>query len=176
MTKPLERYIISALMSCSLPKKINPWLLFRYHETVSGQLELSAMPNLRNSQSRQESIAQVVLSVVSREDGQVVLRGEANIELELECQRCLQPLIATFVAPFELVVVKYDYQLETVSEEDDAIVVEEQIEIAPLIEQELILALPMIAKHDDCQANYENSVALTTEHQQPFANLKDLLN
>ncbi|PID65210.1 MAG: hypothetical protein CR977_01885 [Gammaproteobacteria bacterium] len=75
-----------------------------------------------------------------------------------------------------MVLVKYERQLAAVSDEDDAIVVDDELELAPLIEQELILALPMIAKHDDCQATYDNTPAAEAERQQPFANLKDLLN
>lgn len=175
MTRRHNRYIIFALMSHSLPKHVNPWLLFRHHETVNGQLKLSAMPNLCESQNRQSGEVQASLSVIMREDGQTVLRGEASAELALDCQRCLQPLVETFIASFELVLLKYEHQLDNVSDEDDAIVVEEQLELAPLIEQELILALPMIAKHDDCQADYENSEKMAVERQQPFANLKDLL-
>lgn len=163
-------------MSNSLPQYVNPWSLFRHHETVSGQLSLAKMPNLRTSQNRQHGEATVSISVVKRDDGQIVILGNANAELELDCQRCLQPIVEAYEAQFELVLLKYEHQTENVSEEDDAIVVEEQLALAPLIEQELILALPMIAKHDDCQANYENSANELTERQQPFANLKNLLN
>lgn len=168
-------YMIRALMSNSLPYYVNPWLLYRHHETVSGQIALSRMPNLRDSQNRQDGNAHVQLTVEKRDDGQTVLFGKATAELELDCQRCLKPLIKTFEATFELVLVKYEQQLSSVSDEDDALVVLEQLELNPLIEQELILALPMIAKHDNCQAIYENTANGVIERQQPFANLKDLL-
>lgn len=163
-------------MSHSLPQYVNPWLLFRHHETVNGQLSLAKMPNLRASQNRQNGEATVSISVTKRDDGHIVILGSANAELELECQRCLKPIIEDYVTQFELVLVKYENQTNSVSDEDDTIVVEEHLELAPLIEQELILALPMIAKHDNCQANYENSANEEAERQQPFANLKDLLN
>lgn len=163
-------------MSKSLPRYVNPWLLFRHHETVSGVIPLSEMPNLQASQNRQTGEAQVQLRVMQRDDGQVILLGQAEIDLALECQRCLQPIEQRFFADFELVLVKYERQLAAVSDEDDAIVVDDELELAPLIEQELILALPMIAKHDDCQATYDNTPAAEAERQQPFANLKDLLN
>ncbi|PID63559.1 MAG: hypothetical protein CR974_01635 [Gammaproteobacteria bacterium] len=163
-------------MSDSLPTYVNPWLLLRRHETINTTLPLSAMPHLLASQNRQTGEAKVSVSVVTREDGQTVLRGKASAELELECQRCLTPLVETFEADFELVIVKREHQLERLDEADDGIVVEEQLELAPLIEQELILALPMIAKHAHCQAQYQNSDSGEGESQQPFANLKNLLN
>lgn len=164
-------------MSKSLPQYVNPWLLFRHHEAVSGNLSLSEMPNLQSLQNRQDSEAQVQFEVNQRDDGKTVLVGEASIALTLDCQRCLQPLNEVFTAVFELVLVKFERQLESVNETDDALVVEDELILAPLIEQELILALPMIAKHEDCEANYDTpQIADEAERQQPFANLKDLLN
>lgn len=163
-------------MSDLLPQYVNPWLLYRHNETVRGTLSLAAMPNLRDSQNRDDALAQVTLSVKQREDGQIVLDGEASIELALTCQRCLKPLIETFLAPVHLVLVKYERQLASVNDDDDAIVCEEHLLLAPLIEQELILALPMIAKHNHCEASYDNATNNEAERQHPFANLKDLLN
>ncbi|PIE42200.1 MAG: hypothetical protein CSA47_01760 [Gammaproteobacteria bacterium] len=163
-------------MSDLLPKRINPWLLYRHHEVLQGTVALVDMPNLLASQLRKKGHADVSLSVVRREDGQIVLTGQADVALTFACQRCLQPLEHTFAVPFELVLVKYDSQLESVNDEDDAIVCEESLLLAPLIEQELILALPMIVKHDSCKAMYEYTETDEAKHQRPFANLKDLLS
>ncbi len=165
-------------MSNLLPQYINPWLLFRRNEVAQGIINLADMSGLQSLQHRQSGDVAVVLSVVERSDGKTVIRGNASVELELECQRCLEPLVEDFNAEFEFVLVKFEHQLGGVSEEDDAIVVEEQLELLPLIEQELILTLPMIAKHSDCQVGYENTNTVNgeVETQQPFAGLKDLLN
>ncbi len=166
---------ILAPMSRTLPLTIDPWLLYRRNETVEGDLSLCSMPHLLASQNRKDGVAWAKIAVLQREDGQVVITGEATVDVNLTCQRCLQPLDELLVAHFELVLVKYERQLSSVSDSDDAIVCADTLELAPLIEQELILALPMIAKHDNCQAAYTNEVSETADTQQPFANLKDLL-
>lgn len=163
-------------MSDSLPLIVDPWLMYRRNHEVVGILPLSQMPNLQVSQNRETGTADVRVAVQQREDGQMVIVGTAEIELELDCQRCLKPLVTIINAVFELVLVKYEQQLSSVSDDDDAIVCEDSLELAPLIEQELILSLPMIAKHDDCQAAYENTANDMADRQHPFANLKDLLN
>ncbi len=178
--KPLTIYryrcSIFALMSNSLPLIIDPWLLYRHNNELVGTLLLSQMPNLQSSQNREESTASVRIAIKQREDGQKVITGNAEIELELDCQRCLQPLIEVIKADFELVLVKYEHQLSSVSDADDSIVCEDNLELAPLIEQELILSLPMIPKHSDCRPMYENKVDDDADRQTPFANLKSLLN
>lgn len=163
-------------MSNSLPLMADPWLMYRRNHELVGTLLLSQMPNLQGSQNREQSTATVRLAVKQREDGQTVLVGNTDIELEFDCQRCLKPLVQTISAAFELVLVKFERQLSSVSDDDDAIVCEDSLELAPLIEQELILSLPMIAKHSDCQAMYENTANDDVDRQHPFANLKDLLN
>ncbi len=163
-------------MSDLLPQYINPWLIYRHNETVSGSLPLESMPNLRDSQIRDQGMAQAQLSVVQRDDGQYTLIGEVSIDLLFSCQRCLQPLVQSVAATFALVLVKYEHQLEAISEADDAIVVEENLLLAPLLEQELILALPMIAKHGDCHIAYKNAEDGAAKRQHPFSHLKDLLN
>lgn len=164
-------------MSDTLPLYINPWLLYRHHEVVNGRLPLAEMPNLLSSQLQQEGDVEVHFSVIKRDDDKVVLIGKATADLRLECQRCLQPFEQTFAVDIELVLVRYDRERALLDEADDAIVCEEKLALVPLVEQELILALPMIAKHEHCQTAYENTAAnKVPERQHPFANLKDLLN
>ncbi len=178
--KPLTigwcRCSILALMSDTLPLTIEPWLMYRRNHELVGSLLLSQMPNLQASQNREESVVKIRVAVKQREDGHKVIVGSAEVELELNCQRCLQPLVKVIKADFELVLVKHEHQLSSVNDSDDAIVCEDSLELAPLIEQELILSLPMIPKHEDCQAMYENAVDGDADRQQPFANLKDLLS
>ncbi len=163
-------------MSDSLPLIIDPWLMYRRNHKLVGTLLLSQMPNLQRSQNREESIVNAQVAVQQREDGHKVIVGHAEVELTLDCQRCLQPLIKVIRADFELVLVKYERHLSSVNDSDDAIVCEDSLELAPLIEQELILSLPMIPKHEDCQAEYENTENGDVDKQQPFADLKKLLN
>ncbi|MGY0398722.1 MAG: YceD family protein [Ostreibacterium sp.] len=164
-------------MSGSLPLYINPWLLYRHNETVNGTLSLDKMPYLQASENRQSGLVQVTLAVFQRDDQCIMLSGESSVELALTCQRCLKPIVERFIVPIELVLVKSERQLALVSDEDDAIFCEDTLDLIPLVEQELILALPMIAKHKDCEAMYEKvSKEDVVEYQQPFANIKDLLN
>ncbi|MBS9777550.1 MAG: DUF177 domain-containing protein [Gammaproteobacteria bacterium] len=162
-------------MSESLPITVNPWLLYRRNETVQGAISMNELPNLMASQSGRHDDASAKLKVNQREDGHFVILGEAQATVDLTCQRCLKSLTESLYAEFELVLVKYERHLSSVGEEDDAIVCAEDLELAPIVEQELILSLPMIAKHSDCQAAYTNEVDENADKQQPFANLKDLL-
>lgn len=162
-------------MSDMLPRWLNPWVMYRHHQVVSGVLALADMPNLLASQQKTTGDAWVTMQVVQRADGQTVLMGEANVELALQCQRCLGDIIEQFEVAFSRVLVKYEQQLTSVDEADDAMVCEESFDPLTLVEEEFILALPMIAKHDDCDMAYANN-EVDEERQHPFANLKDLID
>lgn len=151
--------------------------MYRQHEEIAGTLPLQEMPYLRDSQNRQSGEASAQLRVFLREDGKVVLAGKAQADLNFTCQRCLQPFDDTVKTDFELVLVKQERELHSVEDKDDALVVDDKLAVYPVIEQELILALPMIPKHPDCtQQTVTPDDDNTSERQQPFANLKDLFN
>ena len=163
-------------MSDLLPLAINPWLLYRRNEAVKGKLPFVAMPNFLASQQNEDDDAIVALRVIQREDRQIILAGSAEANALLTCQRCLNVMKISVFVEFEQVLVKHSRQLNSVGENDNAIVCEEELTPAPMVEQELILALPMIAKHDNCQAEYKSGNHEEPDRQHPFANLKDLLN
>jgi len=160
-------------MSKSLPKRIDPWLLFRHRQALAGDIDLADMPGLISSQLRQSGAVAVELSVAASDKDQLIVSGRASIELYFICQRCLQPISRVVDAFFSRVVVKCDRQLN--GTEADAMVCEDTMELVLLVEEELILALPMIVKHDHCEMVYQNSDRVADDCQQPFAGLKDMM-
>ncbi|WP_218110642.1 YceD family protein [Ostreibacterium oceani] len=159
-------------MSDMLPLIIDPWALYRHGSTIVGKLPLAEMPYLLASQNRDSGEAAVSLSVVQRDDGEVVITGQASIDVVLDCQRCLEPMTLTLAVDLHLVLLKHEKRLETI--EEDAVVCQDMLELAPLIEQEFILVLPIVAKHENCELAYQN--IKLNKRENPFANLKDLLN
>jgi uncharacterized metal-binding protein YceD (DUF177 family) len=84
------------------------------------------------------------VSITRLEDG-LLVRGQLATAVELECHRCLR----TFERPAEI---RFD-QIYAQDPDDDQLPIEAgQIDLAPLIEQEVILGLPIkILCQPDCQ-------------------------
>lgn len=83
----------------------------------------------------------------------LTLEGEADVPLQ--CQRCLQPLTETlgferrfrFVATEELAA-----ELDEDSDDEDVLALPARLDLRALLEDELILALPIVPRHDECPA------------------------
>ena len=112
--------------------------------------------------------------------------GNIKAKLELKCQRCMQSMHYPIDSSFKLGMVQNDAQLEKLPDEYEPYLLEEENNHLPdMLEDELLLALPIVAMHDfDC-SDYLNEQESDQEEkveepeadkkENPFAVLKDLL-
>jgi len=101
-----------------------------------------------------------------------------NGTVQLVCQRCLTPYAYAIDSTTTLMLGKDDEQADEIEEiindeSIDVIVGSRSMDAAALIEDEALLALPQVAKHDVCPDTAQLD-ALKTEKKSPFAALKDL--
>jgi uncharacterized protein len=94
---------------------------------------------------------------ISRLDSSLLVRGHLMTEIELECHRCL----STFTRPVEFTL-KQEY---AEAPEDEQMPMDgDVIDIAPLVEQEIILGLPIkILCRPDCPGIKEAQGRYTKE-------------
>ncbi len=116
-----------------------------------------------------------------------MIKGKISTVLEMPCQRCLKAETVPFETNLEVVLVASDAQASQLQEGYDTWLVEEQrLFLQDFIEDEILLALPLVIMHEKCEAVKE-LIEVTTEtddssHQEceaqekanPFAVLKDL--
>ncbi|WP_312434221.1 DUF177 domain-containing protein [Janthinobacterium sp.] len=101
-----------------------------------------------------------------------------NGTVQLVCQRCLAPFAYDIDSSTVLMLGKDDEHADEIEEiiDDesiDVIVGSRSMDAAALIEDEALLALPQVPKHDVCPDTAQLD-ALKTEKKSPFAALKDL--
>ena len=106
-----------------------------------------------------------------------MVSGRIQTRLELECQRCLQPLDVPLTLDFSLLIDASDDIVQH-SSQDTLYSDDGYIDIVEVVEDELILAVPLVAMHEDrdCNSNWQTSVATgeTAETENPFAVLRQL--
>ena len=132
---------------------------------------------------------------------QPVVNGVLVAELELTCQRCLQPVRHRVEERFELMLVDSEAGCDEMPEQFEPWVVNAtHADVFGLIEEQLVLALPLIARHDDvtiCERNLaaampdavieaadervqpaaeQRNVPAGATVQTPFSNLRELLH
>lgn len=163
-------------MTSTFPSVVNPWALARNAEVLNGKLDLSQFERVISSQNKQTGEVLATVQISKIDNGKLIVNGQLNYDLLLVCQRCLEEMPAHYDFTFELLIVKYEALLETLAEGDDGIVCEESLDLIQLLEDEILLKLPMIARHDDCAGLADEEEQLEQEVQTPFAALKDLMN
>ena len=108
---------------------------------------------------------------------QVWLRIEAQTYLPLTCQRCLQTVATPLVVAQDLRFVSNEEQaaFEDEEAEEDVLALESSLDLQALIEDELIMAMPIVPLHDDCQPEgYQAPEPVVDEKPNPFAALASL--
>ncbi len=115
--------------------------------------------------------------------GFACLKGRVSAMLMVECQRCLKPMPTEVTGSFKFALVNSEDEFELLPEELEPCLIEgEEQSIIELIEDELLLSLPMVMVHEkDCsdymsKQNNKVKAAIQTEKEtsHPFAALKAL--
>jgi uncharacterized protein len=117
-------------------------------------------------------------------DSHPAVDGNLAGSLRLTCQRCCGEMTIDVAEPFALVIVPSEKEAERVPEQYDAVIADAlHLDVRALIEEQVLLALPLVARHADEQcapvelpSEVGKPVAENSEqHQTPFSNLRDLL-
>jgi len=116
-----------------------------------------------------------------RSVGFAFVRAKVSAKLQVKCQRCLQALDTEVSGSFKFALVRSEDEFELLPEEFEPHLLEgEEQSIIDLIEDELILCLPMVTVHENECSDYmtgkNNKVKAVMkdekESSHPFAALK----
>jgi uncharacterized protein len=132
-----------------IPEHIDP---FRYAEQglgLDGILKVSEMQRLAASLVDKNAIVNVNLQFGIDEQKMTYLNGHLETSLSLQCQRCMEPLVYEIMSDFSLGVVSTLDEANSLPEQyEPAMAVEGNLALRDLIEDEIILNLPIIPKHE----------------------------
>ena len=115
-------------------------------------------------------------------DEQVWLALTAEVALPQTCQRCLGPVDVpvAFEREFRFVASEEVAAVEDEASEEDVLVLSRDFNLLELVEDELLMALPAVPKHEVCPSTVKLQVADTDfveeaqEKPNPFAVLEQL--
>lgn len=111
-------------------------------------------------------------------------RFQSKGDVWLTCQRCLQPVIVELTDDYDIALLDDDSQVSLMNENQDYLLLDEIItessseRLLPfkkLIEDEILLKVPMAPKHDDCEMAVDQVGDIPEEeNESPFASLASL--
>lgn len=142
------------------PLRLDVALLAQEGLDLHGEWPLAELPRLRQSQTLpQDAPAAVVhwsargeLRPVAGEEPQVWLRLQARTTVWLACQRCLAPLRLELDVDQPIRFVRGEDRAEALDAESehDVLALVPVLDLRQLVEDELLLALPIVPRHLAC--------------------------
>ncbi|MFY2508173.1 23S rRNA accumulation protein YceD [Vibrio pectenicida] len=174
------------MQKVKIPRTVDPARTAQKRLDLDGIIQVSLFKRLFESVEGVKHDAQVLLSFELDEQRLVVISGKANIEVDLECQRCNETFAYQCEVEFTYTPYYCEESEENAPEEYDLVDLNEygEVDLIQLVEDEFILNLPQIAKHSeaDCSVQSNNLVfgeipeELVEEKPNPFDVLKNLKN
>jgi uncharacterized protein len=140
-----------------LPKFIDPIKLAKNNQILQGTARLNEFPRLK--ENTPEGGGEFFVDLFFRIDlsGTVLVEGEIKAELSIICQRCFEPMVWKLVLPINLALLRREVNEDDLPESFEPIMLEElyfqsqrqnEISLLDLIEDECILAVPLVALHE----------------------------
>ncbi len=182
----ISPYDCALMFERVLPETVKPFKLARQNVRLVGLMPLNAFENIVSGAdlSGAPAMVQVDVRFETGPGGVALVSGRISAQIPFQCQRCLDPVNVDIGADVLLAVYEEEVDEDTLPEGCEPVKVEgEQVRLADLLEQELILALPIVPSHEHCEwvavpeplEIIEEPAEVLPQKESPFAGLSELL-
>jgi len=167
----------------SLPAYVDTRKVFLQQAEFAGCVDLNRMPRFRECLAGDEGRVQVQLNFKTIESDQRLISGNLNARVAVTCQRCLDALVIHLADDINLVLLSAEQPAKDLDAAlDPWICTGHRLDLASLVEEQLMLCLPVVSYHRDrdCleQLNFGGSPqaveAAAESRESPFSVLKAL--
>jgi uncharacterized protein len=148
---------------------------------LHGSLPISAMTRLAPSLLNSEGQAEVHMQLGVDRDKIRFAKGTIRAVLSVQCQRCLEPFSYELNSHFASAVVNNDAKAKALPDHyEPVLVTADNLNLAEMIEEELLVNLPIVLMHDPKDCNVKMPVvvadedATVTEKVNPFKIIESL--
>lgn len=153
------------MSEATLPKLIDPGKWADRAAVCEAAVPLRQFTRLLEGMLGDAGEVRVAVTFARDPRGLSRLTGTLDTALSATCQRCLAPVTVPLQADVDVYLLSDEAYAERLSEDEDFVVFQDgQLDLPELLEDELILALPLVTRHEEC----EPQVALVEdEPEQP---------
>ncbi len=158
-------------MSGALPKFIDVERFAAKHERIEGVFTITALDRLMQMAATPDGEVGFALAFFRDDQGRSRVTGAIQGSVMLNCQRCLQPVRHELAGSIELMALADESALSDLPGDVEPLLTEGQpVRLADLVEDEALLALPIVALHPQCLLPSHDKSG--NEDGNPFAVLK----
>ncbi|MGF1725524.1 23S rRNA accumulation protein YceD [Photobacterium nomapromontoriensis] len=169
------------MQKVKLPRTVDPVRAAQKRLDYDGTIKADLLERLAESTQSVTRDANVTLSFDLDQRHLAFMRGHADVEVTMTCQRCREDFQHEYRVDFCYSPLLKPEEADDFPEAYEPAEVDEngEINLIQIVEDELILELPQVAMHDeaDCKASGNMSfgeIPVADERPNPFAVLKNL--
>jgi len=159
------------------PILINTHEFIKQSLEIHGKIRASQIPAIQDSLFASQDMGEVEYSLSGDTEriGKPALRLDLTGKIKLCCQRCLGEMHYPLVSSTWFEVVADESAIPELDEDDDVdyIVASTQFDVEALVEEELLLSLPLAPRHEEGACSGDVSI-MTGQKQNPFKVLEGL--
>ena len=143
------------------PEHVSPRKWCDRNGTINSSIPLGKLLRLSEYLDNNHGQAEVCISFDRDAGGHCCLTGSVNATVNLQCQRCLRPVAVALASKLDIKLAANDVEAGRIADsaadplERLEIVVCDQgeLDLLAVIEDELIMSLPIVASHEDAACN-----------------------
>ena len=160
-----------------LPKVIKLFNFAKKERNLEGVYKISSIPRISEIARNKEDNVKVDLSFYLENNKIPCIKGVINLNIILDCQRCLEALPIELKVDFKLAFVRHEQQAEGLDSSYELYVTKENEELLTIdiITDEILLSIPMAPSHDfDCNLIIDKDEVVEESRENPFTILKNI--
>ncbi len=161
------------MLNGPIPTHVDPRKLADRDATLEGALPVARFERLKSALADDAGTVNISLAFERDEQHTVVIRSLLDVEVGMECQRCLELVRLPIHSECEYAVVREGANTQSLPKGYDVLEVgEDPLDLLELIEDELLLALPIVPAHapEDCQQPAGGNDPEPSEDEVPRSN------
>lgn len=152
----------------------DPFIIAERGRSYQGTIPFSQLDRLSDSLIDDRGEVRYALTF-AKEDKVYMVTGQLKADLFLECSVCLDKMVYSVEAHTKLgIVSSFDEAALLPEAYEPLLVVDGQLRIKEIIEEELLLAIPIIPRHEECRVAKPIDQPPMRKLNNPFSILADL--
>lgn len=165
-------------MPDELPKRLDVSSLAGRAVSLDTEFAVSECKRLVEALAGDSGSVKARISLYDDEAGRSIIAGRASADVRVLCQRCMAPFTTELDTEFRLALVADDTMADALPDSlEPLLAADGTVDPRTMIEDELILALPVVAKHGEgeaCALPGVRAVQQDDARPRPFAVLESL--
>ncbi|MBT8147827.1 MAG: DUF177 domain-containing protein, partial [Gammaproteobacteria bacterium] len=159
-------YYCAPMSDTPLPVYVDARKVFVSDASIKGTIDVDKLERVAASTADKQGQVVAEFNFAIDRAGRRRIRGNAHTLLMLTCQRCLEPVATELNEDIDLVLVEDEEKAQQLDKEFEPWVCEDhRIFLAALLDEQLLLGMPIVSVHESGPCSEQTGYQVTTEQE-----------